>query len=502
VPLTPAFTQLRALLRLRWSMVRAPGVRLLLVLSGVLVVYLAGAAARSAPYLEQAALASAIQLAPAAFLGFAALAVIAPLTAGGGNEVVPPDQLAAYPVRPTTQFLGGLALAPLNLVWVLQLLTLTAETAYVSRGGSPLRGAVTATAYVVGATVLGQALAWFVAGLRQTRRGRQLVTAAAVALTAGAILGLRAGLGHALLDHNPTHTLVRAVAARPDELGRWALTTTFLLLIDLLGLALGARLCGWALRRPTDAAATRDTGPVRRREPKRSPLRELVAVNRASAWRAPALRRGALVLAVLPGVAAAGAAVPWPSLTILPSLVAAGAGLLFGVNAFALDASGALWLASLPHHPLLVARAKALVLAETVLLAVLLVVVAGSVRSPGTPTSTQLLAIVFSAVACTAVVVAVGMATSVRRPHHAPLKGPRDSIAPPGAMAMASLKLSGPAALVGLAFQGAAQSELPWLPPLLAVPVLLLAARSLRGSLSRYDEQVPRALVVATVSAG
>ena len=70
--LTPAPTQLRALLRLRWTMVRAPGVRLLLVLVGLLVVYLAASAARSAPYLEDAALASAVELAPAAFLGFAA----------------------------------------------------------------------------------------------------------------------------------------------------------------------------------------------------------------------------------------------------------------------------------------------------------------------------------------------------------------------------------------------------------------------------------------------
>jgi hypothetical protein len=499
---TSATGQLRALLRMRWCMVRAPRIRLLLVLSGVFVVYLSVMAARSTPYLEPAAMVSAIRLAPAAFLGFAVLAVIAPLTAGGGNEVFPPDQLVAYPIGPTTQFLGGLALAPLNLVWVVQLLTLTAETAYVSQAGSPWRAGVTSAAYVLCMTVLGQALAWWVAGLRQTGRGRRVVRGLALALLGGTLLAARAGLGHAVLRHSPTRTVVSALAARPYELSRWALTTGVLVALTLLGLLLGATVCGWALRRPTDGGVTTDRGPVRRRPAQTSPLRELVAVNRASAWRAPALRRGALVLAVLPGIAAAGAAVPWQSLTVLPGLVAAGAGLLFGVNAFALDASGAVWLASLPHRPRLVAQAKLVVLGETVLTAVALVVVAGALRSPGSPSAAQLLAIAFSALACTALVVAIGMSSSVRRPHHAPLIGPRDSIAPPGALALASLKLSIPAALVGMLFEGAAQTGAAWLPPLLALPLVAFAAWSVRRTLLAYDQVLPRARVVSVVSAG
>jgi hypothetical protein len=208
------------------------------------------------------------------------------------------------------------------------------------------------------------------------------------------------------------------------------------------------------------------------------------------------------VLAVLPGIGAAGAAVPWESLTILPGLVAAGAGLLFGVNAFALDGAGALWMASLPHRPRLVALAKTLVLTETVLAAVVLVAIAGALRSPGEPMASQVVAVVLSALACTAVVVAISLSCSVHRPHHALLLSPRDSIAPPGALALASLQLSAPAALVGVLFSGAGQSGTVWAPVLLAVPVLAGCLVSLNRSLARYDQPGPRAHVVRVVSAG
>ncbi|MDP9182326.1 MAG: hypothetical protein M3P04_06065, partial [Actinomycetota bacterium] len=347
-----------------------------------------------------------------------------------------------------------------------------------------------------------QAIAWWVAGLRQTRAGRRVVLALGLGSVTTALIGIRFGVGHAVLEHTPTRTVVHAIGARPDELSRWVLTTFTLIVVTASGLWLGARLCGWALRRPSDATTRADLSPRRRRAARSGQLSELVSVNRASAWRAPALRRGGLVLAVLPGVGAATAGVPWESLTILPGLVAAGAGLLFGVNAFALDGSGALWMASLPHRPRLVAVAKILVLAETVAAAVFLAALAGGLRSPGSPTTSQVMAIVFSGFACTAVVVAVSFSCSVRRPHHALLRSPRDSIAPPGAMAVASLQLSIPAAFVGFLFSGAAQSDVAWLPPLLAVPVVALSALSLNRSLARYDEPLPRARVVSVVSAG
>ncbi|MBC7679331.1 MAG: hypothetical protein H7233_10120 [Pseudorhodobacter sp.] len=495
--------QLRALLALRWQMIRTPGVRLALCLGVLALAYLLVQVAGVGSHLEKAALATAVKLAPEAFLGFGVLAVVAPLTTGGGNELFPPDQLVAHPVTPRTQFAGGLLLAPVNLVWVLQIFALVGETAFLTAGGSGLLGGLTTAAYVAAATVLGQSLAWTVAGLRQTRRGRQVVAGTGLAGLLGALAVVRSGAGDRVLSASPTRTVVRGVVAGGQgHLGRWALTTGALVLALTVGLLLGARACSWALRRPGDVGASRATSDVRRRPVRGGPLRELVAMDRASVWRAPALRRGALVLAVLPGLVAAGAAVPWASLVVLPGLVAAGAGLLFGVNAFCLDGSGAVWMASLPHDPRLVARSKTIVLAETVGVAILVSALAGSLRSPGAPTGTEIVAIAVSALACGVLVVATCLALSVRRPHRADLSGPRDAVAPPGALALASVRLAAPAGFVGICLEGASQSGQWWAPVLLATPVLVLSALWLRRSLDLYAEPVRRSRIVQVVSAG
>lgn len=501
--MTGAPTQLRALLALRWTMVRTPGLKLAIVLGGLALLWLLDVVLSSGRSLEPAALATAVDLAPAAFLGFGALAVVAPLTSGGGNDVVPPDQLVAYPVRPRTQFYGGLLLAPLNLVWLVQLLVLAALTSYLTVEGSVLLGGVTTLAYVVCLTVLGQTLAWFIVGARRSRAGRRVVVAAAVSAVLAAVVLVRTGAAGGLLAQSPTRTVVHGVAAAGTaDSARWVAVTGGLLGLAVVGLLLGARVCAWSLGRAGDAGADRHTSPVRRRTARGGPLRELVAVDRASVWRAPALRRGGLVLAILPGLAAAGVQLPWQSLIVLPGLVAAGAGLLFGINAFCLDGSGALWLASLPHDPALVARAKLIVLTETVLAAALLAVLAGSARSPGLPTPTELSAIVASGLVCTALVVASCLRASVRRPHRADLRGPRDAVAPPGALAVASARLTLPTALVGLVLAQAAVPEIWWWPPLLALPVLLLALLSVLRSLRRYAEPAVRARVVQVVSTG
>ena len=500
---TTSLAQLRALFGLRWQMIRNDGVRAALILIVLFLGWLMVLVGSGASHLEPAAVKTAVQLAPQAFLGFAFLAIIAPLTAGGGNEIIPPDQVVAFPIRPRTQFLGGLVLAPLNLVWLLQILALIAETAFLTDSGHPPAGALTSVAYVAAITALGQALAWTVVGLRTSRGGRQAVafTGAGLLLTAGVLV--KSGTGHAFLDHSPTRLVVEGVSAGAQgQWQRWGFTTGVLVLIAGVSLALGERTCGWALRRPGDIGAVRASRSVSRRKTHASALRSLVAVDRASVWRAPALRRGGLVLALLPSLAALGAQVPYESLIILPGLVAAGAGLLFGINAFCLDASGAVFLASLPHDPRLVARSKTIVLTETVLAGAVLTILAGMLRSPGTPSPAQVIGIVMSALTCTAIVVSRGMASSVRRPHKAELHGPRDAVAPPGALSLASARLALPAGLAGLLVQAAAQTQVWWMPLTITVPLLALSALSLRRSLSRYADPLVRSRIVSTVSAG
>jgi len=91
---------------------------------------------------------------------------------------------------------------------------------------------------------------------------------------------------------------------------------------------------------------------------------------------------------------------------------------------------------------------------------------------------------------------------STQRPHRADLRGPRDAVAPPGALAIASARLALPAAFTGILLGSASQVDVWWLPPLLAAPIVLLAVLSVLRSLRRYDDPFQRARIVQTVAAG
>jgi hypothetical protein len=496
-------SQLGALLGLRWRMIRSARLRWLIRGIGLVLAYLLWEMAHSSHLLTTPALETAVGLAPQAFLAFGVLAVVAPLTAGGGNELFPADQLVAYPVRPRTQFIGGLVLAPVNLVWVLQIFALVAVTSYLTLEGAALFGGLTTVLYIATLTVLGQSLAWVVVGMRQTRRGRRAVGVAAVAVVVTGFVVIRGGSGDALVDASPTrHVVTGVIAGAQADLSVWVATNAVLLALLVAGLAMGFRTCAWALRRPGDAGALREARPVGRRLMRGGPLRQLISVDRASVWRAPALRRGGIVLAVMPGLVAAGAAVPWESLIVMPGLVAAGAGLLFGVNAFCLDGSGALWLASMPHDPKLVARAKTVVLAETVLAAVAIAALAGSLRSEGSPTTTELVAIAASGLCATAYVVASCLSMSIKHPHRADLRGPRDQVSPPGALTLASVRLALPAAFIGACFTGVAASDVWWAPLAFGAFVMGACVAWTGYSLTRYDKPLVRARIVQVVAAG
>jgi hypothetical protein len=228
----------------------------------------------------------------------------------------------------------------------------------------------------------------------------------------------------------------------------------------------------------------------------------VLAIDRVSVWRSPALRRGLLVLGVLPGAVAAVAGLEWPALVLLPGLVAAGAGLLFGVNAFCLDGSGAVWLASLPGSPGTLFWSKARVVAETCALAVVITVVGGSLRADGAPTVGEAAALASCAVVVVIGVVATCMELSVNRPFRADLLGPRDTPAPPGVMAAYSARLAVSTTLVAVLFSTMAEvAAWPW-PVIVAVPFCLLSARRLLQAARGWDDVITRARVVTTVASG
>ena len=497
-------SQLRPLIALRWRMVRGRRSRLgfgVLAASIPVLVAVAVAVGFSAP--EQGDF-DVVLLAPTAYLSVALLAVLAPLVAGGGNELFPEDQLTAFPVTARTRYIASLALTPLNLAWTTQLLGLVGLTAYIS----PQRelaglAIVTCMTYVGLVTVTGQALGWLVVGIRHRRSGRRLTWAVAGVLVLLLLTAAVTGNITAVLESAPTtYVVIGALNGASGRWGQWAVTTLVLLVLTGMAWRAGRTASAWALRQPGGAAQGFDARMVARRTQHGDVRGELLATDRASVWRSPSLRRGLIVLGLLPGLVAAAAGLSWPSLVLLPGLVAAGAGLLFGVNVFCLDGSGSIWLASQPHSPGAMFWTKAQVIAEVCLIAVVLTVLAGSVRSGSAPTSGEAVALLCCAVVATSRVLAICMELSVMRPHRADLRGPRDTPAPPGVMAAYSVRLAVSTTLLAVFFSALAEVATWHWSVLFAIPLVLLSTRRLVRSAGRWQEEMTRSRVVTVVASG
>ncbi|MDQ1669044.1 MAG: hypothetical protein QOE40_1105 [Actinomycetota bacterium] len=496
--------QLRHLLLLRWHMVRCPRARRGFLALAALIPLLSAAAVAVGLLAPRSRGFDLLLLAPTAYLSVAVLAVLAPLVVGGGNELFPPEQLTAYPVTARTHYAASLALTPLNLAWTTQLIALLGLTSYVSGGGPRVvLACIVCLSYIAMVTVCGQALAWFVVGLRQRPGGRTATWALAAVIASGGLAVLLTDRTTTLLDASPTTWVVIGAAdgAAGDYSG-WTTVTVTLVAATIAAFFLGRRACAWTLRQPGRGHGDSEARAVRRRRPATGLLREQLAVDRASVWRSPSLRRGLLVLGILPGGVAAVAGLEWSSLVLLPGLVAAGAGLLFGVNAFCLDGSGAVWLASLPADPRIVFRAKTRIVAEVCAVAVVLTVLAGSTRAGSLPTAAEAAALGCCALVTIARVVATCMQLSLTRPHRADLRGPRDTPAPPGVMAAYSLRLAASTTLLAVLFSVTAKSDEWRLPLLAALPLLLLSARRVVASDRAWQQAETRAHVVTAVATG
>jgi hypothetical protein len=490
---------------LRWRMVRSRSKRfgLALLLGSFPVLLVLGAVvARLVPPEDRVGI---LLVTPTVMLGFVILAFAAPLAAGGGNELFPPDQLVSFPITPRTAFLASLLLAPLNLAWVVQVVVMVGFTSYVFTETTfrIVPALVTLMGFIAVVTVVAQAVAWAIVGVRQTRTGR-VVTWILLGLLIALVTAIVAtGRLAPTLDASPLgRVLILAINAAEGDWSRWLPGATLLAVVGVMAFVLGSRACGWAMRRRPDAALERSARPLARRAEARDAFHQLLRTDRASVWRSTALRRGIYVLALLPGVVAAAVGLDWASLVLLPGLVAAGAGLLFGVNAFCLDGSGAVWLSSLPHPATLAFWAKTRVLLEVCGAAVIVSLVAGGLRSGEVPTSTQLAAAIGAATACCLSVTASCMGLSVRSPHRADLRGSRDTPAPPATMAAYSVRLATLTTFTGIGFSLTAYAGSPAPPLLLMVALGLLAARRLLVAARTYADPAVRARVTATVAAG
>ncbi|WP_309647824.1 hypothetical protein [Nocardioides sp.] len=437
-------------------------------------------------------------LLPTMLTGFLALTIVSATASGGGRELLARDPAAVHPISPTTDHLGALLLAPLNIAWLLQAWALLAVTAFALGPKLYLAQAqVVVVLWLGAATAIAQVLAWILEGVRRVPHGIVGIRALTVGVL-GATLGLQiSGRLLQVFDELPTRWVVVGMVS--DSVGRWALTVGVVLAMLVGAVVLGAVPAHIAAHRIPQDELDVESGhhPVRRLA--RSAWGQLVRTDRASVWRAVPMRRGVAVLALAPGLVALAGNLPWAQLTVLPGLVASGGALLWGVNAWCLDGRGGLWRESLPVPPETVFDARAWVLGEFLLAASLVTVLLGAVRA-GVPSVAELTALVCTLVVVTLQVVAASLRWSDQRPFAVDLRSARATPAPPVVMVGYSARLALSTTVTGLVFSGLANVDAWQVSVLVAVPFLAWSTARLLRTRRAWGEPVGRARVITAVA--
>ena len=110
---------------------------------------------------------SLLALLPSLCLGFLVLAVFTAVASAGGREIVPREEAVTFPVSSTTDHLGALLLAPLNIAWVSQAWALLGITSYALGPERLLLYIAPVLLWLLAATALAQVVGWIAEGVRR-----------------------------------------------------------------------------------------------------------------------------------------------------------------------------------------------------------------------------------------------------------------------------------------------------------------------------------------------
>ena len=318
---------------------------------------------------------------PSALGAFLLISILSGIASGGGRELLSREQGVTFPVSPTTDHLGALLLAPLNVAWLVQAWALLGAMAFGNGSAGLLGAQLVIVLWIVVATCAAQVVAWAAEAVRRGPAGIMIVRVAGAAMTLAAGWLYLVGLIGATLDALPSTQIV--LAALSAESGNWSrLVSTVVVLLALIPVlvTLGAGAAHIAAKRSPRDELRIESETHNARTPPATDLLGLLRVDRASVWRVVPMRRGIVFLAFGPGLVGLAGGLDWAQLTILPGLVASGGALLFGVNMWCLENRGILWRESLPIHPGTVFSARVIVLLEFLLVSsgftILLVVAA------------------------------------------------------------------------------------------------------------------------------
>ena len=447
-----------------------------------------------------------LALLPSMCLGFLALAAFSAIASAGGREVVPREEAVAFPVSATADHLGALLLAPLNIAWLIQAWALLGSTAYVLGPTRLFASELPVLVWIVAATAVAQVVGWLAEGVRRGPRGIATFRLASAVLALGLAALLVAGMLSAVLDHSPTRYVLAAVlSGNTGHWLGWSLGVGGLLLLAAVAVVGGAVPARWALQRPMREELRLESGRHPARPTPRTDLAMMLRVDRAAVWRSVPLRRGLMLLALMPGLVALAGALEWRMLTVLPGLVASGGALLFGVNTWCLDGRGALWRDSLPVSSQVAFCSRAVVLLEVLLSSAALTLVLAALRA-GRPTAPEVVALLCATLVVSVQVVAAAMRWSIAKPYAADLRSARATPAPPVMMAAYSARLALTTTLTGLVFSGLAGVAgvtdallVRWILGA-AVVFLLWSGWRLWRAGRRWADPVVRSRVVAVVS--
>lgn len=477
--------------------VAAAGAILLTLAAAVVPAHLPGAATYAGHDTVAGRLVTAL---PAIYLGFVLLAVLTATASGGGRELVAREQAVVWPISPTTDHLAALLLAPVNIAWLLEAWTLIGLTTFLTGSHLLPLAVVVVLVFLVLATACGQLVAWTLEGVRRGPAGGLLVGGLGLALgVVLAVLVLTDRLAP-VLDRSPTRPVLRLALEGPAPTWlHYALPLALLVLLTGVVVLAGAVPAGWALRRAPRGEHRLESGAYRARPDPSTDLRALVRVDRAGVWRSAPLRRGMVVLALVPGAVAFVGDLQFSDLAVLPGLVASGTALLFGVNGWCLDGRGGLWRESLPHAATLAFRSRLWVLAEVLLATMVLSLLLAGVRA-GLPTPTEVVALLACLVTVGGQVLSASMRWSVRRPYASDMRSARATPAPPAVLVGYSARLALATTFVGALFSALAALPVWWPSLLLAVPLVAVSTWRIARVERAWADPDVRARVVVTVA--
>jgi hypothetical protein len=437
-------------------------------------------------------------LMPTAFAGFLLLNILSGVASGGGRELLSREQGVAFPVSPTTDHLGALLMAPLNIAWLLQAWALLGTASYSLKLSWVLPADIVILLWLVASTASAQVVAWTMEAIRRRKYGRITVRVICGGFALAAVAFQLSGRMGSYLDHIPTVWIV-ARGTRGFSMFWWE-GVALLLAVIVVAVVLGAVPTHLAAQLPPRDEARVESGHYQVRRIPRTVVGALVGLDRASVWRSVPMRRGITVLGVGPGLVAIAGGMSWSSMTILPGLVASGGALLFGVNAWCLDGRGLLWRESLPARADQVFAARALVLAEFVVVASLVTIVLASLRA-GLPTSYELASMVMLVLVVTLQVIGAAMRWSAQRPFPVDMRSARATPAPPLVMVGYSTRLALSTTFTGLFFSVVARVPDWHLAVIVALPFLAWSGFRLWRTSKVWEDPVERARVVMAVAA-